>query len=297
MSDTTNDVTSGNLTGVTEREHNGIRIVRIHYTADAKKRSDEWKEQAKLGLSQRDWNREYEIDWTSSYGLGVFSGDFSYEQHVIKASNIVIPSSAIIYRAWDFGLTPACVWWFVTTDGRAIVIDELATWDGKSEITTTSIDKFAEDVIRISTTKYGKFTFADHADPAGWQRSQVDKRSCIDVLAGFGIYPAPGVVSFESRRVTVARLLTTIRNGAPMLQFMPNCTMIIEGFNGAYQFAEIGRTGMFKNIPEKNAWSHPVDALTYGLSGIFSMGTDKRRYSHDEVKSKGRPMGDKITGY
>lgn len=60
--------------GLTIRRNanNGFCVVRLHYTADPNKRSVEWKKAAMAGMRQADFNREYEIDYTSVFGEPIF---------------------------------------------------------------------------------------------------------------------------------------------------------------------------------------------------------------------------------
>jgi len=48
-------------------------------------------------------------------------------------------------------------------------------------------------------------------------------------------------------------------------------------------------------VPEKNAWSHPVDALTYVIGALYTPRPREKDIDVDEVKR--RPRKDKVTGY
>lgn len=60
----------------------GLRIVRndlnkfviatLHYTADPKKRTSAWKNEASAGMAPARWAKEYEIDYVALYGQRVF---------------------------------------------------------------------------------------------------------------------------------------------------------------------------------------------------------------------------------
>jgi hypothetical protein len=60
--------------GLTVRKNgaNDFCVIRLHYTADPNKRSAEWKKAAMAGMRTADFNREYEIDYTSVYGEPIF---------------------------------------------------------------------------------------------------------------------------------------------------------------------------------------------------------------------------------
>ncbi len=55
----------------------GWRVVELHYKADPEKNVKGWKESTKraLGLSDADWDREFEIDWTAGLGDCYFDKD------------------------------------------------------------------------------------------------------------------------------------------------------------------------------------------------------------------------------
>jgi hypothetical protein len=99
--------------------------MRLHYTADPSKRSPEWYKAAKAGMRNADFEREYEINYTSVYGEPIFP-DFNEQE-----SKIVVrepypdfgpnqtywggldygarnPSSVHFYTIWDRVIY--CVW-------------------------------------------------------------------------------------------------------------------------------------------------------------------------------------------
>lgn len=51
----------------------GFCVIRLHYTADEKKRTPEWLKEAKRGFIHEDkWKKEYEIDYTALGGTAVY---------------------------------------------------------------------------------------------------------------------------------------------------------------------------------------------------------------------------------
>lgn len=281
------------MTGVEVRDHNGVHILRLHYTADPDKRSEEWKQQARQGLPERDWRREYEIDWTIASGLGVYSGEFVREWHVAKEP-LLADINRPIYRGWDWGLTPACIWVQCDAMGRFNVIAEHCAWDGRKELTAEvqrGAERFAPEVIQLSNEWFHGIEFIDYADPAGWSKAQTDEKSCVDILRAFKIYPRKGPVTFTTRKAAMVNALTQAAGGRPKLLVSNDCTMIIEGLAGAYRYEQIGETGRYKETPEKNAWSHPADALAYVIGSLIVV-----QPNEDKPKPK-RGKADRWTGY
>lgn len=282
-------------------------MVRLHYTANPTKRNPEWKMVARRGLSSRDWEREYEINWHIASGLPIYAADFSHEWNVSKRSLEALPGLAIV-RGWDFGLSPACVFCQVTANGCVNVLHEMYTWRGHGEQKHTAIDQFARAVVLESAERFPDFEFRDFADPAGWQRSQTDEKTCVQIMRDLKIFPAPGPVGFKERQHCVNQLLTMAIQARPGLLVSNSCVMIVEGMQGAYRFVEIGETGRHREKADKNAWSHIMNALEYAVGGLFANVRKARgergesRESDEDrpwrIKPKKRKRGsDPVSGY
>lgn len=278
------------MTGLEHRKtKTGLCVLRLHYTADPDKRSDEWKAQAHVGLTAAAWDREMEINWTRASGLAVFAG-FVRDWHVAKTELLADPREPI-YRNWDFGLTPACVWFQVTPTSQLLFLHELVTWDGRGDMKQLGIEQFAPLAVLDSNEVFSGCRFVDYADPAGWAKAQTDMKSAVDLMRAEGIYPSPGPVTFTARRAAMQDRLDCAIAGQPSLLISPNCRMLIEAFQGAYRFEEIGETGRYKETVEKNAWSHPMEAACYGVASLFIPNRETR------IRRKKKARGDQVTGY
>jgi len=286
------------MLGVEERDtKSGIHVFRVHYMADPLKREPDWQEDAAAGMpggkKGKSWRREMEIDWTVTSGLGVYSEEFNRSFHVAGQ-----PLKAIrnlpIYRGWDFGLTPACAWVQVDAMGRIRVLAEHVTWDGRKKLTSDQqrgIERFTPECVLISNQDWPGAEWADYADPAGWGKSQTDEKTCVDIMHKFGVHPRQGPVTWTARKAAMVQALQGVVAGEPKLLIDPSCHMLIEGFEGAYRYEEIGETGRYKETVEKNAWSHVMNALEYVVGALFAAKPDQREYR----RKSGRP--DKFTGY
>lgn len=175
-----------------------------------------------------------------------------------------------IKRGWDFGLTPACIFTQVLPDGRWIVFEEVC---GDS----IGISSFADEVVRLATQKYPTFLFEDYGDPAGEQSSAMthdkDEKTCFDILHGKHIAIEGGEQNVTIRLESVRKPLNTLRNGRPQLQIHPRCAMLRKGFMGRYQYKRVKITGSeerYHDVPDKNSYSHPHDALQYVGTRIFA---------------------------
>jgi len=262
--------------GIEERDTKlGVHVVRLHYTADPTKRSAEWQAEVRRGLKDRAWNREYEIDWTIASGLGVYSEYFDREIHVAR-TQLSPYADKPIFRGWDFGLSPACAWIQIDPMGRVNVLSEEVTWNGRNDQRQMGIENFCPVVQLTSAELFPGYEFKDWADPAGWQRSQTDETTCVQIMQRFGFNPTPGPVTWTARRDAMHGILTKYVGGRAGIVIDPRCSMLIEGFQGKYQFERIGQSETYRESVAKNAWSHVMNSLEYIIGSLFKVRRDRQ---------------------
>ena len=205
-----------------------------------------------------------------SYGT-VKEGKPVYPEYddALHQSDLEPVSRETIYRGWDFGLTPACVFAQVLPDGRLLVCDELTA-------DSIGIDAFADGVLLHCQRRFRDFDFEDIGDPAGMQRQPVakakDEQTCFDVLRGKGIRILPGEQALVSRLGTVKLILNKMIGGKPAFVLHSRCVKLRKGFQGRYQYRQIHITGAatrYHDTPDKNEYSHPHDALQYICTHLF----------------------------
>lgn len=171
-----------------------------------------------------------------------------------------------VYRGWDFGLTPCCVFMQLLPSGHLIVFDELCTED-------MGIEQFSDEVIGYSSEKYPDFEFLDIGDPAGEQRAPTDTKTCFQILHSKGIYIEGGMQSPAIRLESVRKPLTRLVQGKPGFILHPRCKMLRKGFMGGYCYRRLQTTAeKFTTLPDKNKYSHPHDALQYPCTRLFGGG-------------------------
>jgi hypothetical protein len=161
---------------------------------------------------------------------------------------------------FDYGLTPACVVSQISPRGEFLVLAELCAKD-------MGIRQFANDVVKpfLSINFHG-YSIQACGDPAGLSRSDTDEKTCFQELAESGIAAVPASTnSFVGRREAVAGFLNRLVSGKPIFALDPSCDRLRRGFNGRYQYRRLQVVGAerFKDIPDKNDYSHPHDALQY----------------------------------
>lgn len=246
---------------------NRFTVARLHYSADPKKDNDGWREMARAGYTWQEWLQEYEIVDSAFDGLPVYGEDFSLDFHVAKEPLKWNPEYPVV-RGWDFGLAAegmACIFAQLLPPSRLFIYHELTASD-------LDLDHFAPEVRRVSLEWFPNCRkWFDIVDPAGFIRSQQDKRQNVNILRdALHTKPIPGVKGIVDRRRAVTRLLRENRRGNPALLVDPVCKMLIDGFIGGYHYA-YSKYGQLKDEPEKNEYSHIHDALQYLCSRILNL--------------------------
>ena len=110
---------------------NKFNVVMLHYTADPDKdptrKGQQWYKNERAGVPLADWNKEYEIDFSSRAGKLIYGSefcDFSPQTHFINSFEF--DGSTVFLLGLDFGqVNPTCglvgAW---TTDNCLYIIDE-----------------------------------------------------------------------------------------------------------------------------------------------------------------------------
>lgn len=255
---------------------NKFVVVDLHYTANPAKRGKEWRESIRQSMPIRDFLMEYEKSWQTYEGKPVYQ-DFNKPLHT--AQGVIEPEPGIpLLLGYDFGLTPACV--MAQLVGRQLrILHEFVESDG-------SISKLAPTVWNYLRINYPAWLenqtekIFSFIDPAGMQRMQTDEKTCAGVLRTCGdlLRPErrlgfknikPGPIDWESRRKAVEDyLVRTYGTGPAMLISEDGCPILIEGFNGGYQYPKNSIEIEPARIqPLKNKFSHCHDALQYLCAG------------------------------
>ena len=183
--------------------------------------------------------------------------------------------SVPIYRGWDFGLTPACTFSQLAPSGRWVIFDELCT-----DEVGLSVDDFSDTVLGLCGREYAGYHFEDDGDPSGEDRVQTDAKTCFQILRKKGIQIRSPFLKISSvkrakdnlalRLESVKRALRTNTGGKPLLALSPKCIMLRRGFMGGYRYRQMHTViTRFVDKPEKNEYSHPMNALEYTAARLF----------------------------
>ena len=164
----------------------------------------------------------------------------------------------------DFGLTPAATFTQRSVSGQYRCVQELVTED-------MSAVEFADELGRLLRRDWQGVTLDIYGDPAGEQRSQVDKRTPFQILKAAGIQARPAPTNDPRLRVeAVVRNLTRLTMaGEPGLIVDPSCRYLRRAMAGGYKYRlmQISGEERYAELPEKNIYSHVAEALQYALCG------------------------------
>lgn len=185
-----------------------------------------------------------------------------------------------IHLAFDFGLTPACIVFQVTARGQILVLKEYTSED-------MGIRTFAKNVVLPSLPidfVYNKVGTSS-GDPAGETGDQImEELSCIGELNSLGIKTEAASTNDVDVRISSVRyFLNAMIDGKPaFLLNREGCPTLRKGFINGYHFKRMSISGdeRYQDKPNKNRFSHPHDALQYGLM----------RFAADRVIEQKKPQ-------
>lgn len=167
----------------------------------------------------------------------------------------------------DFGLTPAALIGQQTVSGQWRFHRELCTED-------TGIRRFARELKLFIATHYPGWRINYIAgDPAGGERQagDVDEKTVFQILESEGVHavPAPGNNDITLRTEAFSRPMTRLIDGEPGMLIHPQCKVLRKGCQGGYAYQRIKVVGAerFRDLPDKNRFSHICDAGQYLVLG------------------------------
>ncbi len=209
--------------------------------------------------------------------------EFSHKTHV--AQNLTPETACNIIIGWDnTGLSPAISLSRLNNVGQWLIFKEFCFSDCGIMDATEALIRWSGDHLLEGCT------YQHIGDPAGNIRDttkQTPSQYISDKGREFGwaINIEDGIQTFKVRRESVAGRLTRMVNGEPaVLIDAIGCPLLIEGFGGGYCYPEIGTTGIYRNDPDKNHYSHIHDSVQYPATRLFSMGQQQQ---HKPIKRSG----------
>lgn len=190
---------------------------------------------------------------------------------------------------WDFGLTPACAIIQYTPYGQFLVLDELYSEDD-------CLEDFVENSVIPHLDRHYPFwrdNYKSVHDPAGQGENQIDKKTCQETLAKFGIksYPAASSNASVPRRNGLKYHLRKLSRGEPCFLVSSRCQQIREGLMGQFQYPKIKAVNdslddRYHEKPLKNMFSHICEALEYIGMQYVPASEDDRKTAKNDMLSK-----------
>jgi hypothetical protein len=271
---------------------------------------------ASRGMTPEQKQQELEIDWSTVQGKRVYP-EFGREHHVAVEALEFNPHRPL-YCGWDFYGTPAFVPTQLNTYGQWLIFPPLAP----SEENTIGIYDFgqivADHLSRTYAVPHGltlkQLKLVHFGDPSGAAPpprtgdSPKEMRSAFDILRkgleldiglgedgerrvirkpGLGWRILPGKIGLTERLEAVrGRLTMTLRDGLPALVVDSRAEVIKEGFLGGYHYPQ-RRDGHYDYTPEKDYYSHVMDALAYVATRLFETRGAEEEDEDEDYRSEG----------
>lgn len=219
-------------------------------------------------------------DWCKRYvyaeygddpsGTAVFRETFKSHWHCVDS---IEPVNAPLLVGIDFGRDPCAVIAQLDHAGRLLILDEIIAEDMGLEI---QVNQFLKP--RLVSERYLGRAIAMVGDPAGRAKGSIYEETSFDALKrmGFMAFPAP-TNDIDARIRAVESFLLASRGAGPAILIdKGRCPTIVRALGGGYRYART-KQGQRKPTPEKNEWSHVMDAVQYvalvahgGMHGVIT---------------------------
>lgn len=212
-----------------------------------------------------DWIR---VMLSNEYGF-VIDGKPVHPEYVdsvhCASENIEVDKRYPLIIGIDFGRTPAAAITQCIEDiGRRVVIDEMTSEDMSAAV-------FGPELKRYLDTHYQGMPVEVWCDPSGGAQSQATEDTPIRIMRAAGIPARPCESNNpDLRRAAVSNpAMRVCMDGKPALLVSPKASMIRKGLMGGFSYRRMKITGTerYTDMPDKNVYSHPVEALEYAFMG------------------------------
>jgi len=184
-----------------------------------------------------------------------------------------------IYRGWDGGLNPSCVFVQVLPTGRMVV---LASLIGQNMGMRQFIRLYVKPKIKQNFREFAsrRDLWIDVGDPAMLIRdsSSSDQWAARVIEEELKTTFIPGEMKWPPRLEAIKQALSTIIDGSPALLLDPQEGLLHRALRGGWHYKATSNNSVTSDIPIKNVHSHPADALTYVLAHVMGVtGVAKRK--------------------
>lgn len=212
-------------------------------------------------------SRSNSPDWVKRYvhaqfgddpsGTAVYRESFKTAFHVVDGLEPVAGHLLIVGQ--DFGRDPCSIICQVDHRGRLLILEEVMAED-------IGLELHIQRSLRPALTqqRYMGRAVAIIGDPAGMSKDSIYEETSYDVLKreGFAAFPAPTNDIDPRIRAIESWLLRQIDGKGALLIDRKRCPKTIRALAGGYRYAKT-KQGLRKPLPNKNEYSHIIDALQY----------------------------------
>jgi hypothetical protein len=244
---------------------NKMVVCRLHYTADPNKRSEEWLGEAKSGMAEGRFKKEYEIEWDALDGQKVFPEILTYRQQIVMPVDAVtFNSNQTFWAGYDHGMRNPAAFIVFTQDESGTLY---AVW----ELYEPCINML-EFVAKMKKCPYWPKIKYIVADPALWDKRGYSSEGMP--ISPYEMFCQYGIRNFVKGNRHVEQnwllLMKAYWGDKEDIQFkiMENCQCLIEEFEEARYPNMTEMMSQNKNVVEtmvdKN--NHAMDATKYWMT-------------------------------
>lgn len=168
-----------------------------------------------------------------------------------------------IILGFDFGRTPACAFLQQTNFNRWVLFDEFLAED------LSAVD-FAPQLKHYLEANYPGHKFKGWGDPSGDNKGQGTDDTPFKIVRAAGIPCYPTQSNKPTlRRAALEKPMTELcMDGKPRFIILPKARMARKGLQGGFCYRRVMVSGeKYTDEPDKNEYSHIVEALEYGMQG------------------------------
>lgn len=184
--------------------------------------------------------------------------------HTSREDIAVFPEYPLILGV-DFGRTPAAaICQYIEHADRWHCIDEFTSHDMSAALFAPALKAYLDRT-------YPGFAVSAYGDPAGDHAGEATEDTPVLIMRSRGIptQPAPTNKVLLRRLAVTNALRENAMDGRPRLRISPKAKLIRKGLAGGFCYRRLKVSGdeRYTDVPDKNMYSHPVEALEYALLG------------------------------
>lgn len=245
--------------------NNRFVICRLHYTADPDKRSDDWLAEARAGMQNSRFLKEYEIQWDA------LDGQKAFPDIVEKRSLIVVPPDSVTFgdsqkfwAGYDHGMRNPAAFIVFTQDESGIIY---AVWE-----LYEPCDNIVMFVQKLKACPYWNRIRYIVADPSLWDKRGYNGDGMP--ISAYEMFGQCGVRNFvkgsrDSEQAWLM-LMKSYWDNKDDIQFkiFAGCMNLIEEFEWA-RYASLTEMALQSRNPNEklvDKHNHALDATKYFMT-------------------------------